>query len=520
MTAARADNSRQRHQASETTGQTQAAATTQDHRSENKYGRPMTSGDASIVPLSLASSVVGCQLLSAGCRVFAACSPPGARLAQSSVTVPRRSCGTVVDSGNEQKELAVRTRRLGWLAWSLWGLTMVLEVTAIWLWLGNRSLEGGYFAPQVFLVPGFATVGAVIVARRANRVGWRFLGLGFVAALHAFSMAYAERDTLIDPASLPAGFLVGPLAGWLWPLNYMLFFLILLLFPDGRLPSPRWRSAVRCILVAWGLSILLSVLTPSEAHQEPNPLGVSALQRPAGQLLLLVVNATVPVGLVISAAAPFLRFRRAGYQQRQQLKWVAFTVAVSVLSVLVSLGLDQLFPRVPVIGLLGLLGFLGVVVGIPLGVAVAILRHRLYDIDRIINRTLVYALLTALLAGIYAGVVLLLGQLFGGIGETVPSWAVAAATLAVAALFQPARRRIQQLVDRRFNRRKYNAAKTVEAFSTRLRDQVDLDTLSTELLAVVDQTMEPTRVSLWLRPSRNGSSSTARRKAGPTTWAY
>jgi hypothetical protein len=414
----------------------------------------------------------------------------------------------------------VRSRRLGWLAWSLWGLTIVLEVTAIWLWLGNRSLGGGFFAPQVFLVPGFATVGAVIVARRANRVGWLFLGLGFVAALHAFSMAYAERDTLIDPASLPAGFLVGPLAGWLWPLNYMLFFLILLLFPDGRLPSPRWRSAVRCILVAWGLSILLSVLTPSEAHQEANPLGVSALQRPAGQLLLLVVNATVPVGLVISAAAPFLRFRRAGYQQRQQLKWVAFTVAVSVLSVLVSLGLDQLFPGVPVIGLLGLLGFLGVVVGIPLGVAVAILRHRLYDIDRVINRTLVYALLTALLAGIYAGVVLLLGQLFGGIGETVPSWAVAAATLAVAALFQPARRRIQQLVDRRFNRRKYNAAKTVEAFSTRLRDQVDLDTLSTELLAVVDQTMEPTRVSLWLRPSRNGSSSTARRKAGPTTWAY
>jgi hypothetical protein len=394
----------------------------------------------------------------------------------------------------------VRTRRIGWLAWSLWGLTMALEVAAIWLWLGNRSLGGGYFAPQVFLVPGFATVGAVIAARRANTVGWLFVGLGLLAASHAVTMAYAERDALIDPASLPAGSLVGLLAGWLWPLNYLLFCLVLLLFPDGRLPSPGWRPAARFILVAWGVSILLNALTPAEGNPEGNPLGVPALGRPAGQLLVLVVNAAALVGLVIAAAAPFLRFRRAGYQQRQQLKWVAFTVAVSVLSVLVGLGLGQLFPGVPVIVLLGLLGLLGVLVGLPLAVAVAILRHRLYDIDRVINRTLVYVLLTALLAGIYAGVVLGLGQLFGGIGETAPSWAVAGATLAVAALFQPARRRIQAVVDRRFNRRKYNATKTVEAFSTRLRDEVDLDTLSTELLAVVDETVQPARASLWLRP--------------------
>jgi hypothetical protein len=254
--------------------------------------------------------------------------------------------------------------------------------------------------------------------------------------------------------------------------------------------------------VAWGASILLNALGPSEG----NPLSVAALQRPAGQLLALLVNGAALAGLVISAAAPFLRFRRAGYQQRQQLKWVAFTVAVSVLSVLVSLGLGQLFPGVLVIVLLGLLGLLGMLVGLPLAVAVAILRHRLYDIDRVINRTLVYGLLTALLAGIYAGVVLVLGQLFGRIGETASSWVVAAATLAVAALFQPARRRIQAVVDRRFNRRKYNAAKTVEAFSTRLRDEVDLDTLSTELLAVLDETVQPARASLWLRPPAQMSS--------------
>ena len=116
----------------------------------------------------------------------------------------------------------MRSRRIGWLACSLWGLTMALEVTAIWLWLGNRSRGGGYFAPQVFLVPGFATVGALIAARRANTVGWLFLGLGFVAALHAFSMTYADRDLLIAPASLPAVYFIGLLSGWLWPLNYFL----------------------------------------------------------------------------------------------------------------------------------------------------------------------------------------------------------------------------------------------------------------------------------------------------------
>jgi hypothetical protein len=158
--------------------------------------------------------------------------------------------------------------------------------------------------------------------------------------------------------------------------------------------------------------------------------------------------------------------------------------------------------------------------GIAAAIGIAVLRYRLYDIDRLLNRTLVYALLTATLGAVYAGVVLVLVQLSGGIGTTPPSWAVAAATLAAAALFQPARRRIQQAVDRRFNRRKYNTAKTIEAFATRLREQVDLDTLATEVLAVVDQTMEPTRVSLWLRPSPPGSSGTPRSKARPTTWAY
>jgi hypothetical protein len=149
------------------------------------------------------------------------------------------------------------------------------------------------------------------------------------------------------------------------------------------------------------------------------------------------------------------------------------------------------------------------IVFLPTAAGIAILRYRLYDIDRLINRTLVYGLVTAVLAGVYALVVLVLGQLFGGIGGNPPSWAVAGATLTVAALFQPARRRIQAVVDRRFNRRKYNAARTVEAFAVRLRNELDLKTLSDELLGVVDQTMQPTRSSLWLRPTGPASRRTA-----------
>jgi hypothetical protein len=181
--------------------------------------------------------------------------------------------------------------------------------------------------------------------------------------------------------------------------------------------------------------------------------------------------------------------------ERQQLKWVVYAGALLLLTIPVG----TYVPAPIGDALWGL-----IIAVVPVAAGIAILRYRLYDIDRLINRTLVYGLLTAILGLVYAAVVLVLGQLFGGVAGNPPSWAVAGATLAVAALFQPARRRVQQGVDRRFNRRKYDAAKAVEGFSARLRDQVDLDTLSAELLAVVDQTMQPTQSSLWLRPSGQG----------------
>jgi hypothetical protein len=208
----------------------------------------------------------------------------------------------------------------------------------------------------------------------------------------------------------------------------------------------------------------------------------------AGLFILLVLLIAVAfVSLVV-------RFRRSRGEERQQLKW--FTYAGGLL----PLALLGDFLPAPV----GDLVFGVVIVFLPVAAGIAILRYRLYDIDRLINRTLVYGLLTALLAGVYAGAVLVLGQVFGGVGRDPPSWVVACATLAVAALFQPARRRIQGVVDRRFNRRKFDAVRTVEAFSVRLRDEVDLDALSVELLAVVDQTVQPAVLALWLRPSPQG----------------
>jgi hypothetical protein len=228
-------------------------------------------------------------------------------------------------------------------------------------------------------------------------------------------------------------------------------------------------------------------------------LGVAGLAAVLGWLTV-VAGVLYVVGFLGGVASLVVRFFRARGLERQQLKWFVYATAVGF-AVLFLPGLlpSSLAPQL-LSGEAGNFAWALAPASLAAAAALAVVRYRLYDIDRIINRTLVYGLLTAVLGLGYAGAVLALGQLFGGVTGDPPSWAVAGATLAVAALFQPARRRIQAAVDRRFNRRRYDAARTIEAFSARLRDEVDLDTLSAELLAVVDQTMEPTRVSLWLRP--------------------
>jgi hypothetical protein len=275
--------------------------------------------------------------------------------------------------------------------------------------------------------------------------------------------------------------------------------LALLLFPTGRLPSKRWRVVLWLGII--GLVALMADegLTPGRGEHllgYENPFGLAGFSGLLGGLGVLA--AAFGLAELAAVLSLIVRLRRARGVERQQLKWFVYA---AVLAVVVLVAANVLLPDLMEHGLLGHLLWGSVPVSLAVAVAVAVLRYRLYDIDRLVNRTLVYGLLTAFLGAVYAGVVLVLGQVFGGIGANPPSWAIASATLAAAALFQPARRRIQQAVDRRFNRRKYDAAKTVEAFSTRLRNEIDLDTLSAELLTVVDQTMQPRQAWLWLRSS-------------------
>ena len=402
------------------------------------------------------------------------------------------------------------TRTAVRLAWSLWGLAMALEVAGILLWLSNRAAlidrfgNSEDFTPHVFVVPGYATVGAVIAARSRNRVGWLFLVFGLIAALLVVIGPYEVRGVILAPGSLPAAVVAGQLGGLFWPASYLFLGLLLLLFPDGRLPSPRWRPAALVYLGSNGLLLFFFLFEPPTGTRyggipHTKALAIEALGQPTWRAVVQGVGAVTLAGLAVVALAPLQRFRRAGPVQRQQLKWFAFVVGGCFASLLAGVAISTVLPVVA--GWLVAVASVGVVVGIPVAVGVAILRYRLYDIDRLISRALVYATLTVVLGLGYGGLVLALGQLFGSVGERTPSWAVASATLTVAALFQPARRRIQQTVDRRFNRRKYDAAKTIEACSARLRDQIDLDTLARELHAVVDQTMQPTQASLWLRPA-------------------
>jgi hypothetical protein len=359
----------------------------------------------------------------------------------------------------------------------------------------QRDLSGA--VSNLVAYTTFTVMGSLIIARRPGQIlGWLFSAIGLSATLAILAEEYAKYALVTSPGSLPFGLAAAWATNWLWAPSVVLpTSLLLLLFPDGQLPSRRWRP------VAWTAAGILATVMVANAlvpgplnsfSQFANPLGIDLL----ASVLNGVLAVTGPLYLMVIAScvvAVVVQFWRSGGDKRQQLKWFAYAAGL----LLGFLLLNQLAsdPNNLFFGI-GLTLF-------PLATGIAVLRYRLYDIDRLISRTLVYGLLTALLGAIYAGVVLVLGQVFGGVGADPPSWVVAGATLAVAALFQPARRRIQTVVDRRFNRRKYNAAKTVEAFSLRLRDEVDLEALSAELLGVADQTMQPTTASLWLRqPAR------------------
>jgi len=362
----------------------------------------------------------------------------------------------------------------------------------------NRFQPAGSVALWVDLVISLtlAVPGAILVGYRpANPIGWILAAMGLASGVSAFLGEYGYYAPHANPGAVHGGVLALWLQTLVWFLPIGLVPLLVLLVPDGSLPSPRWRPLAWIAVAAMTLVVVAGALSPGPIGGDPlpgtprNPLGIQS----AGQALDLAegVGFLVTTALaVVALLALALRFRRTRGVERQQLKWFAYgTFLLLAGGAALFLPLSEAVAKVIVATGLGCF---------TAALAVAVLRHGLYEIDVIINRTLVYGLLTAVLGLGYAAVVLVGGQLAG---QKRSNLVVAGATLAVAALFQPARRRIQAIVDRRFNRRKYDAVKTVEAFSARLRDEVDLDALSPELLVVADQTMQPAMVSLWLRPS-------------------
>jgi hypothetical protein len=396
-------------------------------------------------------------------------------------------------------------RRRSWrwpaaLAWGLAGLAVLSVVPAFWLlrrtWLAD--VEGARptiatVGPVVLAVASSAAVGALVAGRRPRHpVGWLLLGVALSVSFNVLVEPYVKYGLVVRPGSLPGAF-------YLMPFLYSSFFVglacagfVLLLTPTGSLPSPRWRWWARVAALAPAVTVLGFAVQPDPLAPEflGNPLAVPALA-PALLVAALAGMAVVAAGLLAGAGSLVLRFRRAQLRERLQLRWLALAGACASALLLIALVAGALALDPVVLGSLALCLAL-----LPLATGAAILRYRLYDLDRIISRTLAYGLLTVLLGLAYAAVVLGLGRLL----PDSSSLAVAGATLAVAAVFQPARRRIQALVDRRFNRRRHDAARTIADFSARLRDQVDLTTLTGELLTVVDQTMQPTRASLWLKP--------------------
>ena len=403
-------------------------------------------------------------------------------------------------------------RAAAWFAWSLWALSLAAIAASVAFQVLNASTPTAATRGPVVLGIGFvlvfvsfATVGALVASRQpGNLIGWIFCALGLFLPLAGASEEYALYALVTQPGSLPGGEVMAWLAAWFaGAINFAMLAFVLLLFPDGRLLSRRWRFVVWVNLIAillifaWnfepGLIESLGLLKVA------NPFGVAgagALLKALGEIGFFLVLAVAIAG----AISLVIRFRRSRGEERQQIKWFVFAGAVfcAVLAVAPVLWTLPLSPATewiwPTLFLLGL----GT---IPAATGVAILKYRLYEIDILINRTLVYGSLTALLALVYIGGVattqailrVLTGQ------QEQPQLAIVVSTLVIAALFAPLRRRIQSFIDRRFYRSKYDARKTLEAFSTKLRDETDLNALSDDLVGVVRETMQPAHVSLWLR---------------------
>ena len=390
-----------------------------------------------------------------------------------------------------------------WLAWPLWALIVATIGLGFLLWPVS---EGALVALVFSTAVPFATVGAIVASRRSyNPVGWLFIAFGAAAALRFTGSQYATYALLNHPGSLPAGDLIASFAIHLWHPALGLLIFSFLLFPHGRLLSPRWRlvawvSAISCVtaLISGMLeSEFLYEYTWPEDLSFVKPLFTGPIADIAATVFwysLMVILAM----LFVSGGSLVLRLRRSVGEERQQLKWVVYSVALLASTLTATI---LIIITLPALGDARLL-FAFLFPLMPLSVGIAILKYRLYDIDLLIKRTLVYGSLTAMLALVYFGGVAATETLFRSLTgqQQQPQLAIVVSTLVIAALFNPLRHRIQSFIDRRFYRSKFDARKTLDAFSAQLRNETDLDGLSDDLVRMVRETMQPAHTSLWLRP--------------------
>ena len=390
-------------------------------------------------------------------------------------------------------------RTAAWLAWTACALSLALTALTVFLivlLLRSDTPIYYYWLETSMVTVGYSTVGATVASRLPDSpIGWLFCAIGLSFGVSHFSAEYAAYDLLAPSRSLPAGQAFAWLTSWVWVFGLGLIVFLDLLFPNGRLPSARWRWFARFTAIALLPAAILGALSPGLILSSTlqNPIGIEGLPN-----VSRAIEAFMYLLVMFGASSMLARLRHAGRIERQQIKWFAYATAVAISGVILK---NTVYPVVNVtwVWWIGLVLTTVGVVSSPIAMGIAIFRYRLYQIDLIINRTLVYGSLTAVLAGVYLGGVVLLQYAFRALIGEESQLAVVASTLIIAALFIPLRRRIQGFIDRRFYRRKYDARKTLESFSAKLRNQTDLEALSEDLVGVVGETMQPAHVSLWLR---------------------
>jgi hypothetical protein len=410
---------------------------------------------------------------------------------------------------------ARRTRTASRVAWIICALCLALATINLVLVALNSShpdvrIPEPWIGHTVSAV-AFSLVGAVVGSRRPeNSIGWLFCAIGVFAAIVLLSSEYAAYALLAQPDSLPGGLAMVWIRAWVWVPYVGLFVLLFLVFPEGWPQSRalRWFTSLVLFVIAYGTVLAAFSPGPIDAigGAVDNPLGMESLRGVGTNSAVGPLESVLYVLGIVAATSLFGRMRRARGVQRQQIKWFAYATVVLVGGVVLGFTVSEATG----VSWLGKIGFVLRMVGLaglPIAIGIAVLRYRLYNIDQIINRTLVYGSLTAMLLALYFGGIVVLQRIFVSLTGEQSTLAVVASTLLIAALFTPLRRRIQSFIDRSFYRRKYDARKTLEAFSAQLRNETDLEALSDDLVGVVRETMQPAHVSLWLRPElpRRGS---------------